>query len=447
MRTEISPRLAISTLPNTRASPPTWSRATGSHPALSRALVRAREGRRVATCYASRRRYLVALLQRASPARPLWRRPPPWLERVRSSKRNVSVPAGRTIWAFGTDHLEGLDQVWPRLARVYDIVYEAHLCCDHRVVELLFVVLDEPLAFGFRVFGLRDLAPEDDSDGGGRAHHRDLTRGPRDVHVGPDVLGAHDVIGPAVSLSGDDRHLGHRGLRESVEQLRPVTDYAPPLLVRAWQKAWHVNERKKRDVEGVAEAYEPGALHARVHVERPSEHGRLVPDDADGPPIEPSEADDEVLGPALLNLEELPVVDHSLYRTSNVVGALGGVGDQTRQVLVHPLRVVGRPEVRGALQIVLGQEGEQVAHVVEAGLLVGRREVGYARPSIVGGRAAEVLEGNVLAGDALYDVGARDEHVARLLDHEHEVRDGRRVHSAARAGSDDDGDLGHHARG
>src|SRR5215208_1346077 len=224
-----------------------------------------------------------------------------------------------------------------------------------------------------------------------------------------------------------------------------MTDYAPPLLVRAWQKARHVDERKKRDVEGVTEADEPGALHARVYVERPRKHGRLVPDDADGPPIEPGEADDQVLGPAFLNLEELPVVDHSLYRASNVVGALRGVGDKTRQVLVHPPGVIGRPEVRSALQIVLGQEGEQVAHVVEAGLLVGRREVGYARPGIVGGGAAEILEGDVLAGDTLYDVGARDEHVARLLDHEHEVRDGRRVHSAARAGSDDNGDLGHHA--
>src|SRR5215208_5837961 len=156
-----------------------------------------------------------------------------------------------------------------------------------------------------------------------------------------------------------------------------MTDYAPPLLVRAWQKARHVDERKKRDVEGVTEADEPGALHARVYVERPRKHGRLVPDDADGPPIEPGEADDQVLGPAFLNLEELPVVDHSLYGTSNVVGALGGVGDQTRQVLVHPLRIVGGPEVRGALQIILRQEGEQVAHVVEAGLLVGRRKVGY----------------------------------------------------------------------
>ena len=114
-----------------------------------------------------------------------------------------------------------------------------------------------------------------------------------------------------------------------------MTDY-PPLLVRAWQEAWHVNERKKRDVEGVAETDEPCALHARVYVERPSEHGRLVPYDAYRPPIEPGEADDEVLGPALLNLEEIPVVDHAFYRAADVVGALGESGIRRRQVLVHP---------------------------------------------------------------------------------------------------------------
>src|SRR5919112_2041329 len=226
-----------------------------------------------------------------------------------------------------------------------------------------------------------------------------------------------------------------------------MTDYAPPLLVRSRQEARHVYERKKWDVEGVAEADEPRTLHARVYVERPREHGGLVPDDADSPPVEPGEADHEVLGPALLDLEELPVVHHALYRAADIVGALGRVGDKARQVLVRPPGVVRGPEVRGALQVVLGEEGEQVAHVVEAGLLVWGREVGDAGPGVVGGRAAEVLEGDILARDALYDVRACDEHVARLLDHEDEVRDRRRVHRAARAGSYDDGDLGHYPGG
>src|SRR5215207_932500 len=144
--------------------PPTWSRTTESHPTLSQDPVRVREGRRAATDHASRRTCLVALLHRASPARPRSPRPPPQLAEVRSSKRDISVLAGRPVGALGTDHLEGFDQVGTRLPRVYDVVYEAHLRGDHGVVELLFVILDEPPAFGLGVLGLVYLAPVDDSD-------------------------------------------------------------------------------------------------------------------------------------------------------------------------------------------------------------------------------------------------------------------------------------------
>ena len=47
---------------------------------------------------------------------------------------------------------------------------------------------------------------------------------------------------------------------------------------------------------------------------------------------------------------------------------------------------------------------------------------------------------------ALHDVRPGDEHVARPLDHDREVRDGRRVHRAAGARSEDHGDLRHDAR-
>ena len=55
--------------------------------------------------------------------------------------------------------------------------------------------------------------------------------------------------------------------------------------------------------------------------------------------------------------------------------------------------------------------------------------------------AAELLEGDLLAGDGLHDVGSRDEHVARLVHHEDEVRHRRRVHGAAGARTEDDADL------
>src|SRR5918994_4058311 len=280
MRTQISPRLAISTFPNTRTSPPTWSGTTGSLPASSQAPPRAPEGRRAATGYASGKGGIQDPLHKVTPGRPRSPRLPPELGKVRSSKWDVSVLAWRSVGSLGPDHLQSLDEVRSRLARVYHVVYKAHLRGYHRVVELLLVVGDQLFAFRIGVFGLRDLASEDDTDSGGRAHDRDLTRRPRDVDVGPDVLGAHNVVGPAIRFPGDDRHLGHRGLGEGVEELRPVPDDASPLLVRAWHEPRHVHERDERYVERVAEAHEPRALHARVYVQRPRQHGRLIPYDA-----------------------------------------------------------------------------------------------------------------------------------------------------------------------
>jgi hypothetical protein len=88
----------------------------------------------------------------------------------------------------------------------------------------------------------------------------------------------------------------------------------------------------------------------------PGQDRRLVSNHADGVPVEPREAHDEVLGPSFLHLEELPVVHHALYGLSHVVGTLGRVGDERGEPPIHPLRVVGRPVVRGALEVVLGRK-------------------------------------------------------------------------------------------
>src|SRR3712207_198301 len=73
--------------------------------------------------------------------------------------------------------------------------------------------------------------------------------------------------------------------------------------------------------------------------------------------------------------------------------------------------------------------------------------MGDPAPRVVRAGAAEVFERNVLAGDALYYVRAGDEHVARLLDHEDEVRYRRGVDGAAGAGAHDHADLGHNPGG
>jgi hypothetical protein len=63
----------------------------------------------------------------------------------------------------------------------------------------------------------------------------------------------------------------------------------------------------------------------------------------------------------------------------------------------------------------------------------------------VRGRAAELLERDLLSGDRLHDVGARDEHVRGFLHHQDEIGDRRRVDRAARARAHHERDLGDHA--
>ena len=79
-------------------------------------------------------------------------------------------------------------------------------------------------------------------------------------------------------------------------------------------------------------------------------------------------------------------------------------------------------------------------------VLVVGGEVGDAGLRVVGHRAAERLEVDLLAGDRLDDVGAGDEHVRGLLHHEDEVGHRRGVDRAARARAHDQRDLRDHAR-
>ena len=89
--------------------------------------------------------------------------------------------------------------------------------------------------------------------------------------------------------------------------------------VRTRQEARHVHERHERDVERVTRAHEARGLHRRVDVEHAGERARLVADDADEVAAEPSEAADDVLGVALVHLEEVAVVDDELDHALDVV--------------------------------------------------------------------------------------------------------------------------------
>src|SRR2546423_829232 len=77
------------------------------------------------------------------------------------------------------------------------------------------------------------------------------------------------------------------------------------LLLRAGQESGDVFKGDQRDIEGVTEADEAGALHAGVDVEYASQKRRLIGDDAYGASVQPCEADHDVLRVMLVHFEEI----------------------------------------------------------------------------------------------------------------------------------------------
>ena len=170
--------------------------------------------------------------------------------------RRIPVP-------LAAQRLERVDQPRTRVARIDDVVDVAAGRGDVGMRELRAVLArscasvasaGSPLS-AISLLNRISTAPFG-------PHHRDLRRGPRDVEVAADVLGAHDVVRAAVRLARDDGELGHRRLAVGVQQLGAVPDDAAVLLRDAGQEAGHVLERDDRNVERVAEADEPRRLDA-----------------------------------------------------------------------------------------------------------------------------------------------------------------------------------------
>ena len=158
------------------------------------------------------------------------------------------------------EHFEGVDDLGPRIGRVYHVVYEATTGGDVGIHEEAFVLLNELRPLGLRLVVLADLVAVDDVDRTLGAHHGDLPGGPGVVDVSLQVLAAHGDVRPAVCLADEDADLWHGGLRIGVEELRSVLDYAAVLLDGARHVTRHVDEGDEGNIEGVAESNETRGL-------------------------------------------------------------------------------------------------------------------------------------------------------------------------------------------
>jgi hypothetical protein len=102
----------------------------------------------------------------------------------------------------------------------------------------------------------------------------------------------------------------------------------------------------------------------------------LLGDDAHGAPIQSGEADQDVLGPRRLDLEEPAVVDDPRDDIVHVVRSRRVVRDDRVQSFVHPVGRIIRRRARWFGKVVLRQVGEDPGSQLECGRLVGCRQVG-----------------------------------------------------------------------
>ena len=218
------------------------------------------------------------------------------------------------------------------------------------------------------------------------------------------------------------------------------------LLRDAGQESRHVHERDEWNVERVAGPDESRGLDGRVDVERAREHGRLLRHHADRSSAEPRKPDDDVCRPRRLDLEELAVVDDAPQDVVHVIRLRRLVGHDGIELRVHAIARVARLPRRRIGEVVLRQVSEQSPNGIHRLGLVACREMRHAAASGMDAGAAERLRVDDLVRHRAHDVRPGDEHVARPLDHDREVRHRGRIDRAAGARPEDHRDLRHDAR-
>src|SRR3954452_24463713 len=120
------------------------------------------------------------------------------------SERDVAMLLPRIRVALVGEDLEGTDQAGTSLRWFDHFVDVATRRGDVWIRELRFVGPDKTCLLHSRIIRGGDRVLEDDVDRTLRAHHGDLGRRPREVHVAANVLAAHDVVRTAVRLARDD---------------------------------------------------------------------------------------------------------------------------------------------------------------------------------------------------------------------------------------------------
>ena len=145
--------------------------------------------------------------------------------------------------------------------------------------------------------------------------------------------------------------------------------------------------------------------------------------------------------------QHFAVIDNGSNHVIHVVALLRCLGDDFIQAVF--LAVDGIVAIRAGrlVHIVRRQVGEELPDKSQTFLFVLGGKVGHTRFRSVNGSTAQAFLIDNLAQHFLHNLGTGEEHIAGVLDHHHKVGEGRRIHTAAGAGTHDQRDLGNDAAG
>jgi hypothetical protein len=200
----------------------------------------------------------------------------------------------------------------------------------------------------------REALAVQDLHRGRRAHDGDLGPRPCAIPVASERFRVHHDVRAAERLADYDAEPGHSGRCVRMDQLRAVTDDAPPFEIGARLEPGRVDEGEQRHVERVAPLHEPRTFLRCSDVERPRPLAGLVREHSDRTSAKARQTGDEVRGVAGPQLEEAALVDHVGDDVAHVVRGSRPVGYYRRGVCAVAVDRIDRELSVRVVEMVVG---------------------------------------------------------------------------------------------
>ncbi len=112
-----------------------------------------------------------------------------------------------------------------------------------------------------------------------------------------------------------------------------------------------------------------------------------------------------------MNLHEVTVINDRVDDILHIVRFVGVIGNHRVQGILYTCGIILALLDGSLFHVVLRDEADKTANLLHGLLLSSGNEVGYTRLGGMNAGTAQLLNGNVLTGNALYNLRSGDEHI------------------------------------